>query len=179
MHITKSLILAAILLSLLSWNAIAQEDKSAEAAAKAPPATYRLQYTVSEVADGKRINSRTYDTLVLVNPSSPGVNWSQIRMGNRVPFTGGEKGAQYLDVGVSIDCGLRHNGDGMALTTRFDLSSLAPDEKMSIAGMPVLRSVRFTSEQNLVVGQKVPISGGDDVNTNRRFELEVLATRVK
>ncbi len=174
MPMTKSLILAVI---FLAAAAAAQQDKPAEQAAKAPAATYRVQYTVSEMAEGKRVNSRSYETLAQ-EPVGGNVKWTQIRLGNRVPIPG-EKGPHYLDVGISIDAGLQREGDQLTLTTRLDLSSLAPEQPNTPGGMPVLRSVRFNSEQVVSPGQKVVISGGDDVNTNRRFEVEALVTRVK
>jgi hypothetical protein len=43
----------------------------------------------------------------------------------------------------------------------------------------VLRSIRFNAEQIVNTGQKALVSSGDDVNTNHRFEVEALLTRLK
>ncbi|MBZ5645688.1 MAG: hypothetical protein LAN37_00525 [Acidobacteriia bacterium] len=177
MHTTKTLMFAAVLIFLVAIAAAAQQDKPTEQTARPPAATYRVQYIVSEIADGKRINSRNYETLVQ-EPFGGNVKWTQIRLGNRVPIPG-EKGPHYLDIGISIDTGLQREGDQLVLTTRFDLSSLAPEQPSTPGGMPVLRSVRFTAEQIVSPGQKVPVSSGDDVNTTHKFEVDAVVTRLK
>ncbi len=178
MHRTKLLILVGVMIFLTAL-ASAQEEKS-QSSARVIANTYRVQYTVSEVADGKRINSRAFETLVQ-EPVGGQVNWTQIRMGNRVPIPG-EKEPHYMDVGINIDTGLqREGGDAgvMVMKTRFELTSVAPEQGSTPGATPILRSVRFNSDHLVITGQKVLISSGDDVNTNHRFEVEALLTRVK
>jgi len=177
MQTTKTLVSVAIVIFLLALAASAQQDKPGDQPAKAPAGSYRVQYTVSEIADGKRINSRNYET-VAQEPAGGNVKWAQIRLGNRVPHAG-EKGPSFLDVGISLDCGLLHVDNQLTLSTRFDLSSVAAEQSATGTTLPILRSIRFTSEQTVSLGQKVLVSSGDDVNTNHKFELEVLVTRLK
>lgn len=177
MHMTKRVTFATAIVVILATIAAAQQVKPTDPPARPLAGTYRVQYTVSEIADGKRINSRNYETLAQ-EPVGGLVKWTQIRIGNRVPIPA-EKGTQYLDVGVSIDAGLQREGDQLTLTTRFDLSSLAPDQPNTPAGVPLLRSVRFTADQVVSPGQKIVISSGDDLNTNHRFEVEEMVTRLK
>ena len=177
MHTTKCLMWAAVLIFLLSVVASAQQERAIEPEPKGPLATYRMQYTVSELADGKRVNSRTYETMVQ-EPSGSGANWSQIRMGNKISLTA-EKGPIYMDTGLSIDAGLRKHGDQVEAATRFELTSVAPEQQGAQSGAPVLRSIKFSSDNNLTPGQKVLVAAGDDVNTNHRFEIELVVTKVK
>lgn len=176
MHTTKMLILAAVVIYLAAVAA-AQQEKAAEQPAVNPASTYRVQYTISEVADGKRINSRNYETLAQ-EPSGGQVSWTQIRMGNRVPIPG-DKEPRYLDVGVSIDTGLQREGGQMVMKTRFELTSVAPEQGNSPSAMPVLRSIKFNSDHLVSTGQKVLVSSGEDMNTNHRFEVEAMLTRLK
>jgi len=176
MHTTKCLMWAAVLIFLVSLSAVGQE-KAVESAPKPLLATYRMQYTVSEIADGKRVNSRSYETLV-EEPTGNNANWSQIRMGNRVPLAS-EKGPSYFDIGLSIDAGIRKQGEQIHANTRFDLSSIAPEQQGAQGGAPVVRSIRFTADNNLALGQKVLLSAGDDVNSNHRFEVELVVTKMK
>jgi hypothetical protein len=176
MHTTKMFILAAVVIYLAAVAA-AQQGKPAEQPAVNPTNTYRVQYTVSEVADGKRINSRNYETLAQ-EPAGGQVSWTQIRMGNRVPIPG-EKEPHYLDVGISIDTGLQREGGQMVMKTRFELTSVAPEQGSSGSAVPVLRSIKFNSDHLVSTGQKVLVSSGEDVNTNHRFEVEAMLTRVK
>lgn len=174
MHTTKMLILSVVVIFLAALTA-AQEKPAA--AAPVAGNTYRVQYTVSELADGKRINSRSYETLIQ-EPAGAGVQWTQVRVGNRVPIPG-EKEPRYIEVGISIDTGLQREGGQMVMKTRFELTSLAPEQGTSTVGSPVLRSVKFNSDHVVMTGQKVVISSGEDVNTNHRFEVEALLTRMK
>lgn len=176
MHTTRMFFLAAVVIYLAAVAA-AQQNESGQQPAATPSNTYRVQYTVSEVADGKRINSRSYETLAQ-EPAGGQVAWTQIRMGNKVPIPG-EKEPHYIDVGISIDTGLQREGGQMVMKTRFELTSLAPEQGGSPSAMPVLRSIKFNSDHLVSTGQKVLVSSGEDVNTNRRFEVEAQLTRVK
>src|SRR5579863_6601453 len=84
---------------------------------------YRLEFTVREVEDGKRLNSRTYTMSVQDGDTG------QIRVGNRVPYNTGKDQFQYFDVGVSIDCRLQDH-DSYVLLQRgsIEISSVAKDE---------------------------------------------------
>lgn len=174
---TRMMIWLAAVIFTTSLTAVAQHEKPGDEAPAHPAATYRLQYTISEIADGKRINSRNYETL-MQEPTGGGQNWGQIRAGNRVPYQG-KDGPSYLDVGISIDCGVRRVGDRFGLQTRFDMSSLAPEQPSAGLSMPVLRSIRFTSEATVPLNQKVLLSSGEDVSTNHRFEVELQVTQVR
>ena len=99
-------------------------------------------------------------------------------MGNKIPLTA-EKGPTYMDTGLSIDAGLRKWSDQLVASTRFELNSIAPEQQGAQSGAPVLRSIKLESDNALVLGQKTVIAAGDDVNTNHRFEIELLVTKVK
>ncbi len=176
MHTTRMFVLAAVVIYLAAVAA-AQQEKPAEQPAAAPTSTYRVQYTISEVADGKRINSRSYETLIQ-EPAGGAVQWTQIRMGNKVPLPG-EKEPHYIDVGIGIDTGLQREGGRLVMKTRFELTSVAPEQGGAPSAMPVLRSIKFNADQLVSTGQKVLVSSGDDVSTNHRFEVEAMLTRVK
>jgi len=140
--------------------------------------TYRLTFTVTELNDGKPVNTRNYDLLL---QEGRGKAWGAIRLGNRVPINTGEKGAQYLDVGLSIDAGLERPVETAlpTLEVRFELSSAVPDDQRSTAAGPVLRSVKFSGATELAVGKPLLLGGGEDMNSNHRFQLAVTATKVR
>ena len=175
MHTMKTLMWTAVVIFLMSVAVSAQEKT--EAPESKAPATYRMQYTIVELADGKRVNSRTYETMI-AEPPQHQATWSKIRMGNKIPLTS-EKGPTYMDTGLSIDAGLRKWGDQLYGSTRFELNSVAPEQQGSQSGAPVLRSIKLEADNALVLGQKTVIAGGDDVNTNHRFEIELVVTRIK
>src|SRR5438309_3958972 len=72
---------------------------------------YKLDYVFSEVQNGKRVNSRSYSTLLHSGERG------SIRLGNRLPIsTGGSResgGNQltYMDIGVNIDCRVEREVD--------------------------------------------------------------------
>jgi hypothetical protein len=140
--------------------------------------TYKLTFTVTELNDGKPVNTRTYD---MVLQEGRGKAWGAIRLGNRVPVNMGEKGPQYLDVGLSVDAGLERPVETAppTLDVRFELSSAVPDDQRSTTAGPVLRSVKFSGATELTVGRPILLGSGEDMNSNRRFQLAVAATRAK
>jgi hypothetical protein len=148
----------------------------AEPARQATPAkpVWKFDFTVSEAEDGKVINERHYSMLLLAEESS-----KSIRVGNRVPIVtriNDVQSVNYLDVGVSIDCYVREvrQGDTQVSVT-FEVSSLVPDQ--FIGGNPVLRFVRGSGVFHLNPGKKEVIVTADDINSKRRYQLSLLATR--
>src|SRR5690242_19169328 len=113
-----------VLICLTTAALFAQESKPQ------PPqqsnAVYKLEYVFSEVQNGKRINARSYSTLLHSGERG------SIRLGSRLPVVtsqvSGATGAlqyQYIDIGVNIDCRIERDLDsGIALLTNVDMSSV-------------------------------------------------------
>ena len=162
-------------LPLIPNSAPAQQEKSKEAGAteQKPVVTYRVEFNVREIEDGKRLNSRNY--MMLVEEG----DWGKIRVGNRVPYQYGEKSFQYQDVGMSIDCRPHEQGDGVALSIHVDFSSVVPQPQTSPTYNPVLRTERTEVESMVKLGKPTLVATMDDVVSNHSFEIEVTATKVK
>ena len=111
-------VLLGMLLGLASFapTAIAQEENAqksdntkAKAVSPKPLSAYRLEYTLSEIENGKKINTRSYTMVTEV-----GDNWNRLRIGNRLPVaseSGANRQFQYLDIGMNIDCRLLREQD--------------------------------------------------------------------
>jgi hypothetical protein len=145
-----------------------------------PTGVYQIDYTFSENQGGKRVNVRTYRTLVRTREKG------SIRIGNRVPIAIGmskESGANemtYLDVGVNIDCRVEQELDSaVALFTNVEISSLAPEQSGNRSGNPVLRQLRYQLDDIVPVGKETLIASADEVDGTRRLQVEVLATKVR
>ena len=139
-----------------------------------PLSVYRLEFTVREVEDGKRLNSRTY--VMSVEDGSGG----KVSVGNRVPYSAGSS-FQYEDVGINIDCTL-HEREGYVLlqTVGIDISSVVKGaEGESETHNPVFRNARARVAAAVTPGKPTMITSLDDVSSNRRYEVEVTATKVK
>ena len=140
-----------------------------------PLSVYRLEFTVREVEDGKRLNSRIYT--LSVEDGSHG----SIRVGNRVPFSAGKDQFQYYDVGINIDCRLHERENFLLLdNTGIEISSIVKDESPSAASLnPVVRQARAQVDVAVTPGKPTMVTALDDVSSNRRYEVEVTATKVK
>ena len=146
---------------------------------------YRVEYTVRELEDGKKLNSRKCTLMLSRDPTRPRVH-GMIRSGSNVPTGRAEdaenKGrVQYAEVGIKIDCDVREREKGVGLDTNFE-SSYVPEgsEGVSrIADAPIIRQVRFSSESFVALDKPTVIGTVDDVMTTRRYEIEVTVTKMK
>ena len=101
-----------------------------------------------------------------------------MRMGMRVPVQG-EKGPNYMDVGLRVDAKVRpRQGNDVWLSTRFELSSLV-EQPQTVNGALPLRSVEYSTATVLAPGKPVVIASGDDLGSQKRFELSVTVTKLK
>ena len=80
-----------------------------------PVHAYRLDFSVNELEEGKKINTRQYS----LNLNADDAN--EIKIGTRVPVEAAHEQFQYMDVGTSIWCRIGERPDGVALavTLRF------------------------------------------------------------
>jgi hypothetical protein len=166
----------AFCLPLIPNSASAQQEKAKESVTteQKPLVAYRIEFNVREIEDGKRLNSRNY--MMIVEDGS----WGMIRVGNRVPIVGGAKGLQYDDVGMNIDCQPRGREDSVALQISLESSSVVAQEMPpAAASNPVFRQQKSNITSVVTPGKPTLIATMDDVVTNRRYEIEVTATKVK
>ncbi len=183
MRKSEDLLFAILLIvlgaALLALPASAQEAKSTVttvARAEKSAATYKLDFTLSELEDGTRLNSRSYSMLIEEDA------WGRTRIGTRVPINLGEgKGIQYMDVGFSLDARVNQREGDLRLELRLETSSFAPVEgnDASRPREPVLRSMRSDLTASVTPGKLVLLTTVDELGSKRRFQLEVTATRTR
>lgn len=143
-----------------------------------PMELYRMEFTITELVDKKKINTRTYSLV-----AQQGM-LNKLRIGGRMPIaiTGGSPNLpsqyQYFNVGVNIDCTVREREGLVLLSSVIDVSSVSP-ERDEQTHQPVERQVRSEVRTVLSPGKSTVISGMDDPTTRARFEFEVVATKVK
>jgi hypothetical protein len=149
-----------------------QETK--DASASKPLSAYRLEFTVTELDDLKKINSRSYSMLV-----QQGI-LNKLRIGVRVPVPTGvvpNSQFQYLDVGMSIDCTIQERDDLVLLSSTMDVSGIAQREEQT--HQPAIRQTKWEVRTILSPGKPTLVSSVDDPTSKGRFQLEVMATKVK
>jgi len=140
--------------------------------AQTSPHSYRLDYTLTELEDGKKIDVRQYSISV-----AGGIG--QVKIDTKVPAgVNSDGGNQYLDVGTSIKCFVRMRDGAPALDTDLGVSSVVPDEG-KVNGRPILRTFTISSQTPVVVGKGVMVGTVDDPNSKRKFQLEVMAAEIK
>lgn len=144
-----------------------------------PGHSYRLDFTISELEDGKKINSRQYSM------SLNSGDQNEIKIGTRVPVKVKQEEIQYLDVGTSIWCRLRDRADvawlsnDVMLQIRSDLSNFAIPGQQGESMRPDIRQVKIDSSAIATVGKQMVVGSADDPASKRQFQLEVMVTKQK
>ena len=164
---------AAVALPSQDSNKNTQEQPKKDS----PAVAYKLAFVIYELDDGKRINQRDY-TMVAVLQGERGT----LKIGTRVPVaSGGEKQFTYIDVGLDIRCLLReHEAGKLQAVIDLNMSSFALPEQSSNQGgsnMPILRNTSLTVHPVLTPGKPAMVASLDDVNSKKRMQVEVTATR--
>lgn len=190
-RLARLLVLSSVLLGLPYYlcAARAQEAKetpSSEPTATAASAIYRVEYVVREMEKGKPVNTRSY-VLMAHSDLKGKAERAAFRVGSRIPISTGTKteGAsastqfQYYDVGMNIDCRLWDTAKGLIVDTNLELTSVASSEMSSMPSMPVVRRLHLEDDTLVVPGKPGMVGSIDDVTADRRYEVEVTATKVK
>jgi hypothetical protein len=171
----KALAVAMLLVLLGGW-ALAQSEVRPQ-----PNTTvYKFDFVISEVEDGKRVNSRTYTLMLKEN------TWGNTNASTRVPVvTGGGSPAaptqfQYMDVGLSLRYRFHEEGNFVLVEGASNIDSFAmPEQAQTPTGMPVTRRISSDVAAAVVPGKPTIISSVDDTNTKKRYQVEVTATKIK
>jgi hypothetical protein len=179
-----------VMLALASHGAIAQSDKKTEspesaaqngnAAVKKPLNVYRLDFSLSEFVDGKKVNTRSYTVTARED------EMNKLRSGARYPVATAtvDKGTQYqyLDVGVSIDCRVVERGAYLELNAVVDSSDIEGADAHGVpnpsTGLgPVIGQMKSDIRSLIRPGTSTMVSSMEDPASKRRFQLDVTATK--
>lgn len=183
----RTLLSLLLLFTALSICVAQDEPKKQEsgtkpgtsAAESSPKSAYRLEFKIFELENGKRINERDF---TLMTNAEHNATPSSLRIGTRVPISSPGEKPNYLDVGVNIWTNLRPQAEKLAGSIRMEVTSLVPPEQgteQRSASPPVLRNSSFNLETVLVPGKPQLLSSIDDVNSKKRVQVEVVATRME
>lgn len=181
----RTVVGAALVLAVMLAGGVgkvsAQDPGTAKASAESPKSghAYRLDFLVSEIEEGKKINSRQYS--MNLNPGDA----HDIRIGTRVPFEQKQGEYTYLDVGTNIWCQLRDRsdltwlGDDVSLSVRSDISNFALPEQQRQNDRPLLRQLKIDASTVAALGKSVVLGSVDDPNSKRQFQLEVTVSKLR
>lgn len=181
----------ALMMELTILPGRAQDAGAPKLAAEAPEPghAYRVDFLISELEDGKKINTRQY---ALNLNSGEG---DELKIGTRVPVEVKQGEIQYLDVGTSIWCRLRDSrnsapsehglkelswlGNDVMLNLKAEITNFALPDPQGDRMRPAIRGMKIESSTIAIVGKQMVVGVVDDPNSKRQYQLEVTVTRLK
>ena len=171
--------LALFLASILCWSprvCSAQETRSAAKSETTdnPANAYRLDFTMNELENGKKVNTRQYGLNVV-----PGfATNNELKIGTRIPVAAKDGGFQYLDMGTNLWSRMVEHAGAVQLEVRADLSTLA-DASQEKSSEPIIRQLRINSSTVVTLGKPMVIGTVDDPNSKRQYQLEVVVMKIR
>lgn len=166
----------AVLGSVHSLHAQEEHKQASETASAKVVHAYRVDFSINELQDGKKINTRHYSMILTSGDRN------QIKIGTRVPVSIGSSVStqfQYMDVGTNINCRIVDAAsEDLSLEVHADFSNLSsPEEQHSTP--PIVRQVTLSGTTLTTPGKPVLIGSADDPNSNRQFQLEATVTKLR
>jgi hypothetical protein len=149
------------------------EKKPAEQVQK-PVNAYRLDFSVNEMEDGKKINTRQYSMNLSANN-----DFKEIKIGTRVPIETKQGEYQYLDIGTNIRARIKEQENGLLLDVSCEISRIADPEQAKPGFGPIIQRMNINASTVASVGKPTVIGSADDPDSKRQFQLEVTATKLK
>jgi hypothetical protein len=173
--IVATVLMVGVMVAGGAWKASAQESSAPKAAPETEKAVnaYRLDFSVNEMEDGKKINTRQYS----MNLNADDAN--EIKIGTRVPVDIKQGEFQYLDVGTSIWCRLGERVSGLPINVRAEISNFATPDQQAQQTRPVLRQLSIKASTVAQLGKPMVVGSVDDPNSKRQFQLEVTVTKLR
>ncbi len=161
-----------------STSSSSTSASSAKSVEKDAPKTeaYRLDFSVNELEDGKKINTRHYSMDLTKNQPQ------DIKIGTRVPVenVNREGETQYMDVGTNISGRLQVHNDQLELFVNAEVTDFAiPEQATGHASHPVIRQLKIGGSTLVVLGTPMIIGSADDPNSRRQFQVEVTMTKLR
>jgi hypothetical protein len=136
---------------------------------------YRLDISINELEDGKKVNARHYS----INTTSDASTGPQIlQIGTRVPVQSEEGKFTYLDVGTRITARIASWVTPMTVNVSADISSFATPDEATKGGHPLLRQVRIEGTVPISMEKPTVVGTADDPGSKREFQLEVTVVKL-
>jgi hypothetical protein len=183
MVLVKKTVAAGALIAALAVSggisgAWAQESgdssKSTTPESSKPVEAYRLDFSINELEDGKKINTRQYSMNLNANDAN------EIKIGTRIPVEPKAGEFQYIDVGTNIWSRLGVHNSQLELAVRTDISNFAiPEQASGHESRPVIRQLQIKASTVALLGKPMVVGSVDDPNSKRQFQVEVTVTKLR
>ncbi len=133
---------------------------------------YHLEFSVHEIENGKRVNTRRYTQDLNSDDSN------ELKIGTRIPIESKQGEFEYLDVGTNIFSRLYTYTGQLQLSVRVEISNFATPNQVQSA-RPLIRQLRISGSTVPELGKPMLMGSVDDPNSNRQFQLEVTVTKLR
>jgi type II secretory pathway component GspD/PulD (secretin) len=142
-----------------------------------PKKTYRLTYTVSEMAGDKRIGTQHFSMVVVSGQET------QLKQGSKVPIATGAyapgTSAQqtqftYIDVGMNFSATLDEFVNGVRLRSDVVQSSVAEEKSGAGDQDPIVRNTEIKGAAFLTPGKPLMLGSLDIPGSTRHLDIEVM-----
>jgi hypothetical protein len=175
----------ALLLSCCIVKVLAQADastpKTSEIKSDTVQTTYRLTYTLTEMAGSKRLGTQHFS--LTVNPGKDG----RIRLGSKVPIATESSNpaslapaqVQYVDVGLNISARIREIAAGVSLDSNVEQSGVSEEPSTVGRNDPVIRQAKLENTALLTPGKPVMLGSLDVPGSTRHLDIEVVLEVVR
>lgn len=152
--------------------------KDATPEQKLPETFYKLSFAMYELQDGRKTNERDYIVVGKTN-SRPS---ARIVITTRVPVHMDEAKLQYVDAGLDLNCSLKEKTDNkLEAECEVGISEFVRAEQLPAAGTvsaPILRKTITDSSVPLTPGKSELLARIDDINSTKRTQIEITATKL-
>lgn len=169
---TRSMCIVLAVVCGVSVGGWAQKSDTQQASEKREPA-YHLDFSISEIEDGKKINVRHYST------NLTGGNAQALKIGTRVPIESEAGKFQYLDIGTNIRAKTYGTPELPILEVSAEISNLVVTDQNAYHGQPTIRQMFISGTPTLTFDKPMIIGSVDDPNSKRQYQLEVTATKLR
>jgi hypothetical protein len=179
-RIVTTLALALLLTGIASlpWAAAQETNKEDEAQLKASD-SYKVEITVNEIENGKKINSRSYSMRLRASALPRWSPQGRVRVGGEVPVAVETGKFNYYNTGWNIDCRLMPLGNGnVAIKSTWDYSSPNVISANQNTPNPFIRHMGSEVEAVVPLDKPTVLTEMDDVATTRRYVVEVKVTKI-
>jgi len=159
-----------------STSTNSSQSKSSDAKPPLPPSAYRFEYSINELDDGKKINTRHYSLNVNENDSN------ELKVGTRIPVEVKEGQVEYIDVGTNVSGRTQvvRGDSALKVFVHVEMSSFAvPEQADGRDRFPAIRQLKIWGSTVAEFGKPMLMGMVDDPNSKRQFQLELTVTKLK
>jgi hypothetical protein len=181
MHTKKmvsAVVLAIFLCGARPFMAAQDANSTSKPAAQKPAVAYRLDFSINELENGKKLNSRHYSM------NLTGGGNQDLKIGTRIPVQSEQGKFQYLDIGTYITARLVTWETPIVMDVNAEISSFAASNEGTASGPPpltppLIRQMRIGASTVVIPDKPMIIGSVDDPDSKRQFQLEVVATKLQ